>query len=329
MAKRSKSKDSGGPGKKHDIPDLIRLLTVPDGRPVHQTPVQVFTRSPASPGESFEPIVEKTQSGLDAPNIAVAPEQEAAAGPRPGPLDRKTSLSEGDSSAEENSPPLAPKKVAVATFDAAEPLVKNEMKEHAGDIDMKCAKDSFEKIREDGLKCTACSLYTTRTNFVFGEGNPHAKLVFIGEAPGEEEDLSGRPFVGRAGRHLDKILVAAGFTREEVFICNILKDRPPNNRTPTTAEMQACTPLLRRQLALMKPKIIGLLGNTAVKFVLGPDALGITKIHGQWFDSIFGIPCMPMYHPSYLLRNQSRERGSPNWEMWQDIQALKKKYDEL
>ncbi|MBF0545266.1 MAG: uracil-DNA glycosylase [Candidatus Riflebacteria bacterium] len=189
--------------------------------------------------------------------------------------------------------------------------------------------DSFEKIKADALTCTGCSLCKTRTNVVMGEGSDHALLVFIGEAPGEDEDLSGRPFVGKAGKHLDKILAAAGISREEVFICNILKDRPPDNRTPTIEEMQACTPFLRRQLNLLKPRLIGLLGNTAIKFVIGPKTPGVTTIHGQWFDSIFGIPCMPLYHPSYLLRNASRAQGSPNWQMWQDIQELKKRYDEI
>ncbi len=189
--------------------------------------------------------------------------------------------------------------------------------------------DSFEKIRADIAACRRCSLCESRTNTVPGEGNPHARLILIGEAPGADEDATGRPFVGRAGQHLDKILAAAGFRREEVFIGNILKCRPPENRTPTLEEMKCCTPFLRRQLALIKPQLIGLLGNTSCKYVLGPDVQGITRIRGSWFDSIFGIPCMPMYHPSYLLRNQSRERGSPNWQMWQDIQALKRRYDEL
>lgn len=189
--------------------------------------------------------------------------------------------------------------------------------------------DSFEKIHADGLKCTACSLYKTRTHFVLGEGNPRATLVFIGEAPGADEDATGRPFVGKAGQHLDKILTAAGFQRNEVYICNILKDRPPENRIPTREEMLACTPLLQRQLSLLRPRLIALLGNTSIKYVVGPDTPGITQIHGKWFDSIFGIPCMPLYHPSYLLRFASREKGSPNWQMWQDIQELKKKYDEV
>lgn len=191
------------------------------------------------------------------------------------------------------------------------------------------ADDSLEKIRADISVCRRCSLCESRTNTVPGEGNPHARLILIGEAPGADEDATGRPFVGRAGQHLDKILAAAGFRREEVFIGNILKCRPPENRTPTLDEMKCCTPFLRRQLALIKPHLIGLLGNTSCKYVLGPDVQGITKIRGSWFESIFGIPCMPMYHPSYLLRNQSRERGSPNWQMWQDIQALKRRYDEL
>jgi len=189
--------------------------------------------------------------------------------------------------------------------------------------------DSFEKIKADGLECRACTLFATRNNFVLGEGNTRSRLVFIGEAPGADEDATGRPFVGKAGQHLDKILNAAGFKREDVYICNILKCRPPNNRTPTVAEMAACTPLLKRQLALIKPALIALLGNTAIKYVIGPDAPGITKIHGQWYKSIFGIPCMPLYHPSYLLRNFSREKGSPNWQMWQDIQALKARFDSL
>ncbi|HNW36263.1 MAG TPA: uracil-DNA glycosylase, partial [Candidatus Ozemobacteraceae bacterium] len=191
------------------------------------------------------------------------------------------------------------------------------------------AADSFETICSDIAACQSCSLWQTRTNTVPGEGNPRAKLILIGEAPGADEDATGRPFVGRAGQHLDKILAAAGFKREEVFIGNILKCRPPDNRTPTLEEMKCCTVFLRRQLALIKPRLIGLLGNTSCKYVLGPDVAGITKIRGKWFDSIFDIPCMPMYHPSYLLRNQSRAVGSPNWEMWQDIQALKRRYDEL
>ncbi len=188
--------------------------------------------------------------------------------------------------------------------------------------------DSFEKIVSEIARCEKCELCKTRRFTVPGVGNPNARLVFIGEAPGADEDACGTPFVGRAGQHLDKILKAAGFEREKVFICNILKCRPPENRNPTLEEMHHCTPFLRRQLNLIKPSLIACLGNVAIRFVIGADTPGVTKIHGEWFNSIFGLPVMAMYHPSYLVRSGSRERGSPNWQMWQDIQKLKKRYDE-
>ncbi|GAB4270832.1 MAG: hypothetical protein Kow0029_07950 [Candidatus Rifleibacteriota bacterium] len=189
--------------------------------------------------------------------------------------------------------------------------------------------DSLTRISEEISVCEKCELCKTRNKTVPGTGPEHARLVFIGEAPGADEDKIGLPFVGRAGQHLDKILKAAGFSREEVFICNILKCRPPGNRNPTLSEMVCCTPFLQRQLNLIKPKLIACLGNVATRYVIGPKTPGITKIHGQWFESIFKIPAMAMYHPSYLVRSESRERGSPNWQMWQDIQKLKKRYDEL
>ena len=189
--------------------------------------------------------------------------------------------------------------------------------------------DSFEQIIKDISVCQRCGLCKTRKNVVPGIGNTKAKLVLIGEAPGADEDIQGKPFVGKAGQHLDKIIAAAGFKKEELYICNILKCRPPNNRDPNNDEMRVCTPFLQRQLALIKPKIIGCLGNIACHYVIGPSIPGITRIRGQWFDSIFGIPTFAMYHPSYLIRSASRDKGSPNWQMWQDIRALKAKYDEI
>lgn len=191
------------------------------------------------------------------------------------------------------------------------------------------ADDSLERIASEVAACQKCDLYKTRKKTVPGAGPDNAKLVFIGEAPGGDEDATGIPFVGRAGQHLDKILTAAGFKRDEVFICNILKCRPPENRDPTLSEMICCTPFLQRQLRLLKPSLIACLGNVAIRYVIGPGTPGITRIHGQWFNSIFDIPTMAMYHPSFLLRSQTREKGSPNWLMWQDIQALKKRYDSL
>ncbi|NLF98261.1 MAG: uracil-DNA glycosylase [Candidatus Riflebacteria bacterium] len=191
------------------------------------------------------------------------------------------------------------------------------------------ADDSLTRIAAEIAQCQKCDLCKTRNKTVPGAGPDRVRLVFIGEAPGGDEDATGIPFVGRAGQHLDKILAAAGFKREEVFICNILKCRPPENRDPTLSEMISCTPYLQRQLRLLKPALIACLGNVAVKFVIGPESPGITRIHGQWFNSIFDIPTMAMYHPSFLLRSQGREKGSPNWQMWQDIQALKQRYDSL
>lgn len=189
--------------------------------------------------------------------------------------------------------------------------------------------DSLAAIADEITGCQKCDLCKTRNKTVPGVGPGKVKLVLIGEAPGADEDASGIPFVGKAGQHLDRILLAAGFKREELYICNILKCRPPENRNPTLSEMICCTPYLQRQLRLLNPQLIACLGNVAIKFVIGPDAPGITRIHGQWFTSIFDIPTMAMYHPSFLLRSADREKGSPNWEMWQDIQALKKRYDTL
>ena len=189
--------------------------------------------------------------------------------------------------------------------------------------------DSLEKIAEEISVCEKCDLCKTRNKTVPGKGPSNARLVFIGEAPGADEDASGIPFVGRAGQHFDKILAAAGFNKREVFICNILKCRPPGNRNPALSEMVCCTPYLQRQLKLIKPDLIACLGNVANRYVIGPDTPGITRIHGEWFQSIFGIPTMAMYHPSYLVRSASRAKGSPNWQMWQDIQKLKKRFDSL
>lgn len=191
------------------------------------------------------------------------------------------------------------------------------------------ANDSLAAIADEISNCQKCDLCKTRKKTVPGVGPENVKLVFIGEAPGADEDTSGIPFVGKAGQHLDRILLAAGFKREELYICNILKCRPPENRNPTLSEMICCTPYLQRQLRLLNPQLIACLGNVAIKFVIGPDAPGITRIHGQWFTSIFDIPTMAMYHPSFLVRSSDREKGSPNWEMWQDIQNLKKRYDAL
>jgi uracil-DNA glycosylase family 4 len=165
--------------------------------------------------------------------------------------------------------------------------------------------------------CMKCPLGKTRTKFVFGVGNPHARLMFIGEAPGADEDAQGEPFVGRAGQLLNKILVAIQMKREEVYIANILKCRPPNNRTPIPEEVEACMPYLKKQIALIKPQIIVCLGLTAAQNLLGiNDSLG--KLRGRLL-SFENTPLMVTYHPAALLRN-------PNWKpaAWEDFQAVQK-----
>ncbi|MEB3293499.1 MAG: uracil-DNA glycosylase [Synechococcales bacterium] len=176
-------------------------------------------------------------------------------------------------------------------------------------------------------QCQRCDLGSTRTHAVVSRGNPEAILMIIGEGPGENEDLTGQPFVGKAGQLLDKILESVRLTEEDVFICNIVKCRPPGNRKPSQDEMDACRPYLMEQIRLVDPKLILLAGASAVQGLLG-DKTGITKLRGQWREWE-GRLCMPVFHPSYLLRNQSKAQGSPKWLMWQDIQTVRSKFDEL
>jgi uracil-DNA glycosylase len=176
--------------------------------------------------------------------------------------------------------------------------------------------------------CQRCDLGQSRTNAVIGRGNPTAPILIVGEGPGQQEDETGLPFVGRAGQLLEKILESVKLSSEQdVYICNIVKCRPPGNRTPTTEESEACKPYVLEQIRLVSPKIILLTGATAVRGLTG-DKRGITKIRGQWIEWQ-GYLCMPILHPAYLLRNPSREPNSPKWLMWQDIKAVRAKLDEL
>lgn len=164
-------------------------------------------------------------------------------------------------------------------------------------------------------------------NLVFGEGNPNAQLLIIGEAPGEDEDLQGRPFVGRAGQLLDRILASVALDRHDIYITNIVKYRPPGNRNPTVTETSASEPLLIEQIKLIRPQIISTLGNVPTQYFLETKE-GITKTRGNWFEWN-GIRLFPLFHPAYLLRNPSRDKGSPKWLMWQDMKTLKGALDEM
>ncbi|MFN3386340.1 MAG: uracil-DNA glycosylase family protein [Candidatus Thermochlorobacter sp.] len=169
--------------------------------------------------------------------------------------------------------------------------------------------------------CQKCRLGATRKNYVFGEGNEHAKVMLIGEAPGADEDETGRPFVGRSGELLNKILAAIKFTREEVYIANIIKSRPPNNRSPEPDEIQACLPYLIRQIELIRPKIILALGKVAANTLLG-NSQAMNAMRGK-VHTWRNIDVIVTYHPAALLRN-------PNWKRlcWEDVQLLRRLYDE-
>lgn len=169
--------------------------------------------------------------------------------------------------------------------------------------------------------CLACPLGANRIRFVFGEGDPGARILFVGEGPGRDEDLQGRPFVGKAGELLDKMLGAMGFDRASVYICNVVKCRPPDNRTPTPAEAQRCLPYLRRQIELIRPAVIVTLGATPLRELLGVQA-GITRVRGQWqtLDLLGGIPVMPTFHPAYVLRQYTQDVRRA---VWADLQAAR------
>lgn len=178
------------------------------------------------------------------------------------------------------------------------------------------AQMNLDELNAETQKCRKCPLCKTRTTVVFGEGNPDADLMFIGEGPGYDEDQQGRPFVGKAGELLTRMINAMQFTRQEVYIGNIVKCRPPQNRNPLPEEADACLPYLKRQIELIKPKVIVILGAVPLKFLLNKN--GIMRLRGKW-DSYNGIKVMPTFHPAYLLRNPNAKR-----EVWEDLQQVMK-----
>ncbi|MBE9511205.1 MAG: uracil-DNA glycosylase [Bacteroidetes bacterium] len=183
--------------------------------------------------------------------------------------------------------------------------------------------DKFENLKSEVSNCTKCSLSSTRNRVVFGGGNPDAEIFVIAEGPGYEEDLQGIPFVGKSGKLLDKIFAACGFTREQhVYISNIVKCHPPGNRAPSKVEQAACLPYLIKQIDLVDPKIIILLGATALQGLINPN-LKITKIRGEWIDWNNRL-VMPVFHPSALLRNPDLKRPA-----WEDFKKVVLKYREL
>jgi DNA polymerase len=178
------------------------------------------------------------------------------------------------------------------------------------------APPALDAIREEMGDCRRCKLWEGRRNLVFGEGNPDASLMFVGEGPGADEDAQGRPFVGRAGQLLTKIIEAIDMKRADVYIANIVKSRPPNNRAPEPDEVVACIPFLRKQIAAIAPQIIVTLGSVATNNLLSAS-LSITKVRGE-FRQMGTILIMPTFHPSYLLRNPAAKR-----EVWEDMKKVR------
>ncbi len=181
---------------------------------------------------------------------------------------------------------------------------------------------TLDEIRRELGDCKRCKLCNGRTNIVFGSGNPKAELVFVGEAPGQDEDLQGVPFVGKAGQLLTKMNEAMKFSRDDVYICNVAKCRPPNNRNPEPDEIAACEPFLKAQLRALQPKIIVALGKFAAQTLLR-DSTPITRLRGQW-RQYEGVPLMPTFHPAYLLRSPNEKKLA-----WLDLQEVMKRFGKL
>jgi len=185
--------------------------------------------------------------------------------------------------------------------------------------DKGCGSEPLLAIRGDLGECTRCKLHGGRTRLVFGVGNPHAELVFVGEGPGADEDLQGEPFVGRAGQLLTRMIEAMGFARSDVYIANVVKCRPPGNRDPEPDEIEACEPFLKAQIAAIRPRVVVALGRFAVQTLLR-DATPISRQRGRWRE-YEGVKLMPTFHPAYLLRNPAEKKPA-----WDDLQLVMKEF---
>jgi len=238
------------------------------------------------------PLGQAAAPALSAPaTSAAASPQFSAAAPRRSPLSPL--------------PAAAPAKLMPLIQSPAGPSLFEERIEN----------DSLERIRADIGDCTRCRLHKARTNIVFGVGNPKAELVFVGEGPGHDEDIKGEPFVGRAGKLLTQMIEAMGLERSDVYICNVVKCRPPENRLPEKDEISTCSPFLARQLTVINPKVVCCLGACAAQTLLETNQ-GISRFRGEWFD-YRGSKLIATYHPAYLLRNPAAKG-----EVWKDLQKV-------
>ena len=218
--------------------------------------------------------------------------------------------------------PVQPKRPAPPAAPPGEEPAAPPFQLPEGALDGLNREEALAQVQAHLGDCKRCRLARERKNIVFGVGSPRAPVLFIGEAPGREEDRSGEPFVGAAGQLLTRMIKAMGLSREEVYICNVIKCRPPHNRDPAPDEIGACEPFLRLQIDAIKPGIIVALGAHAARTLLRSDQ-GITRLRGRW-TTYHGVPLMPSFHPAYLLRNPGGKRGA-----WSDLQQVMARMDEL
>ncbi|WP_437722942.1 uracil-DNA glycosylase [Sorangium sp. So ce861] len=307
-------------------------MTGADGLPGDPSALhEALGASPSAGGPPAARRAERGFAGLDAPaaprgggGAAFAPPaQRGAAGASPAHPEQGASAPHPEPRAAEArapaQPPRAPEPsprpaVSAAAAPRAEPAARAIAAAQPDTPEERAARLSL--IAEEVRTCQKCPLHEGRTHTVFSRGDPLSEIVFVGEGPGAEEDQQGEPFVGAAGQLLDKMIAAMGYHRDGVYICNIVKCRPPKNRKPEPAEMAACSPYLASQLALIKPKVIVALGATAVQGLIGTTE-GITKLRGTWKLYKGSIPIMPTFHPAYLLRQPSAKR-----EVWSDLKEV-------
>jgi uracil-DNA glycosylase family 4 len=274
-----------------------------------QQRIRLYLRGEEAMGLSSLPIKVTAPAAMAAKPQAAMPQRTTQSTPPPSRLAPPTAFKPAASV----PLPVTPRDHALSVADTDAPFTSPVL---SRDEKIKALAELNEKqVRA----CARCRLHETRTQTVFGEGDVDASIFFIGEGPGENEDLTGRPFVGKAGGKLDEMIGAMGLGREQVFIANIVKCRPPENRVPAPDEVAACTPYLLRQLEIVRPKVIVTLGLPATKYMLKLN-LAMSKMRGQW-HSWRGIKLMPTYHPSYILRNYTTETRAA---VWSDLRMVMK-----